>query len=87
MQPLQICIGPIIRIGRESWCLPYAGFLNTYLEYSLLSYTPIYYTAFYSKQVSYTPVSAHNISSLQVLALYYLISCFPSRNSNIQKSV
>ena len=26
MQPLQICIGPIIRIGRESWCLPYAGF-------------------------------------------------------------
>ena len=31
MQPLQICIGPIIRIGRESWCLPYAGFLNTVL--------------------------------------------------------
>ena len=28
MQPLQICIGPIIRIGRESWCLPYAGFFN-----------------------------------------------------------
>ena len=26
MQPLQICIGPTIRIGRESWCLPYAGF-------------------------------------------------------------
>ena len=26
MQPFQICIGPIIRIGRESWCLPYAGF-------------------------------------------------------------
>ena len=26
MQPLQICIGHIIRIGRESWCLPYAGF-------------------------------------------------------------
>ena len=26
MQQLQICIGPIIRIGRESWCLPYAGF-------------------------------------------------------------
>ena len=23
---LQICIGPTIRIGRESWCLPYAGF-------------------------------------------------------------
>ena len=25
---LQICIGPTIRIGRESWCLPYAGFFN-----------------------------------------------------------
>ena len=24
MQPLQICIGSTIRIGRESWCLPYA---------------------------------------------------------------
>ena len=22
-----MCIGPTIRIGRESWCLPYAGFL------------------------------------------------------------
>ena len=28
MQPLQICIGPIIRIGRESWCLPFAGFFT-----------------------------------------------------------
>ena len=27
MQPLQIFIGSAIRIGRESWCLPYAGFL------------------------------------------------------------
>ena len=25
-QLLQNCIGPTIRIGRESWCLPYAGF-------------------------------------------------------------
>ena len=25
-RPLKICIGPTIRIGRESWCLPYAGF-------------------------------------------------------------
>ena len=33
MQLLQICIGPIIRIGRESWCLPYAGFLATEYEY------------------------------------------------------
>ena len=29
MIPLQICIGPTIRIGRESWCLPYAGFSPT----------------------------------------------------------
>ena len=28
MQPLQVCIGPIIRIGRESWCLPYARFFS-----------------------------------------------------------
>ena len=27
-QPLQICIGPTIRISRESWCLPYAGFFK-----------------------------------------------------------
>ena len=33
MQPLQICIGPIIRIGRESWCLPYAGFFITDFVY------------------------------------------------------
>ena len=26
MQPLNICIGPIIRIGREIRCLPYAEF-------------------------------------------------------------
>ena len=32
MQPLQVCIGPIIRIGRESWCLPYAKFLYTELQ-------------------------------------------------------
>ena len=40
MQPLQICIGPTIRIGRESWCLPYAGFffkdLFTISYYKLL---------------------------------------------------
>ena len=28
MQPLQNCIGPTIRIGREILCLPYAGFLK-----------------------------------------------------------
>ena len=27
MQPVQNCIGPTIRIGREILCLPYAGFL------------------------------------------------------------
>ena len=38
MQPLQVCIGPIIRIGRESWCLPYAGFLVSYLLVVPLGY-------------------------------------------------
>ena len=32
MQPLQVCIYPIIRIGRESWCLPYAGFFILQIE-------------------------------------------------------
>ena len=36
MQPLQNCIGPTIRIGRESWCLPYAGFLARGLVLSFL---------------------------------------------------
>ena len=36
MQPLQICIGPIIRIGRESWCLPYAGFFNAKLHFLVI---------------------------------------------------
>ena len=29
---LQICIGPTIRIGRESWCLPYAGFFVQWID-------------------------------------------------------
>ena len=29
MQPLQICIGPTIYIGRENWCLLYAGIFYT----------------------------------------------------------
>ena len=29
MQPLQNCIGPTIRIGREIRCLPYAGFFSS----------------------------------------------------------
>ena len=32
MQPLQNCIGPTIRIGREIQCLPYAGFLTQGLQ-------------------------------------------------------
>ena len=32
MRPLKICIGPTIRIGRESWCLPYAGFFSAELK-------------------------------------------------------
>ena len=27
-QLVQNCIGPTIRIGGESWCLPYAGFFT-----------------------------------------------------------
>ena len=36
MQPLQICIVPTICIGRESWCLPYAGFYFIVLVLVLL---------------------------------------------------
>ena len=32
MQPLENCIGPTIRIGREILCLPYAGF--NFIEFS-----------------------------------------------------
>ena len=38
MQPLQNCIGPTIRIGRESWCLPYAEFLFLLLRVSWVSW-------------------------------------------------
>ena len=41
MQPLQICIGPTIRIGRESWCLPYAGFFRSISALLLFSYTHV----------------------------------------------
>ena len=37
MQPLQNCIGPTIRIGREILCLPYAGFFT--LGFSLTTYS------------------------------------------------
>ena len=33
----QICIGPIIRIGREIRCLPYAGFLQWLLRLNHLT--------------------------------------------------
>ena len=45
MQPLQICIGPTIRIGRESWCLPYAGFF--YCRLYIFQYMCIYLYAYY----------------------------------------
>ena len=38
-QPLQICIGPSIRIGRESWCLPYAGF---FFNWFILCLHPVF---------------------------------------------
>ena len=42
MQPLQNCIGPTIRIGREIRCLPYAGFLTElFQKYSLISFGQI----------------------------------------------
>ena len=31
MQPLQNCIGPTFRIGREILCFPYVGFFVTYV--------------------------------------------------------
>ena len=37
MQPLQICIGPTIRIGRESWGLPYAGFFCLTIKNPILA--------------------------------------------------
>ena len=33
LQLLKNCIGPTIRIGRESWCLPYAGFFHTIIGF------------------------------------------------------
>ena len=35
MQLLQNCIRPTIRIIRESWCLPYAGFFIQHIGHSL----------------------------------------------------
>ena len=40
MQPLQNCIGPTICIGRQILCLPYAGFFNWRLLFSLLPKRP-----------------------------------------------
>ena len=49
MLPLQICIGSTIRIGRESWCLPYVGFFceNHVLEEILIFFANIYYFDWY----------------------------------------
>ena len=42
-QPLQNCIGPTIRIGREILCLPYAGFfkLHSFKNGFTLPYTAL----------------------------------------------
>ena len=61
MQPLQICIGPTILIGRESWCLPYAGFLNIHLNIHKKYRKFIHY----EKLVSNKPLS--KVSSLVML--------------------
>ena len=39
-QLLQNCIGPTIRNGQESWCLPYAGFFLVMMYGSVLFFTP-----------------------------------------------
>ena len=36
MQPLENCIGPTIRIGREIQCLPYAGFFLVFMLLGLI---------------------------------------------------
>ena len=41
MQPLQICIGPTLRIGQESWCLPYAGFLLDFFFFLVMFHSEI----------------------------------------------
>ena len=38
-QPLQICIGPTIRIGLESWCLSYAGFFLKNIDHTVLHFS------------------------------------------------
>ena len=46
MQPLQICIqciGPTIRLGRESWCLPYAGFFRWQFHITVNSMKPMWH--------------------------------------------
>ena len=59
MQPLQICIGPIIRIGRESWCLPYAGF------FLIISYPVCFKSCFLrkSQKMPKMPDSSRRVSS------------------------
>ena len=67
MQPLQICIGPIIRIGRESWCLPYAGFFLA-ISFSLLNlYTKEKYASCYGFQYMTFSGFGNNIKPRLVL--------------------
>ena len=51
-QPLQICIGPSIRIGRESWCLLYAGFFSfgLFLSFNKMSSAVFLFDKFFSFQ-------------------------------------
>ena len=49
MRPLQICIGPTIRIGRKSWFLPYAGFFCMILTTMLSIYQ---YALFFQPNLS-----------------------------------
>ena len=57
MQPLQNCIGPTIRIGREILCLPYAEFFTVHLislKQTALSNTLMHFTAFLFNNLFYT---------------------------------
>ena len=54
MQPLQNCIGPTIRLGREILCLPFAGFfVILLLTYFLLTKILTYFSPhFFTKLVN-----------------------------------
>ena len=83
MSYFQICIDPTIRIGRESWCLPYAGFfsmkfgyINFFLLYKWAKYEPIW-TDFTAQTVilgSNLLVKAQTIPQYAKCALFFFFT-------------